>query len=510
MSLSSALSISGTGINAIESQLALISQNVANASTPNYSSEVGATADVTAGGQGMGVVQLPSSRTLDSSLQASVLTQNATVAAAQVSANALSAINATQGAPGSGDDLASLLGDVTNAFTTLADNPPSSADQQSVVTAAQNLTQGINTLSQTYQAQRQTAQDTITTDITSINQTLSNIGALSDQIINLKSLGQSTADLENQRDAAVATLSSLVSVKTLAQPDGDLTVVTSAGVTLPTHTATPLATHDATLGPAATYPGGIPAITLNGVDITSQLTNSGGGLGANLTLRDQTLPTYQGELDEFSNQLSNRFAAQGLTLFTDPAGNLPASTGPNTQSGYVGYAGEITVNPAVAADPSMVRDGTNDVAGSATGASAFTVNPAGGPASFTTLINRVLTYAVGGQAQQGVPQPTVPATGLGANGNLNASYSGQTDLTNLAAALVAAQSNDSAQATTQSTTEAAVQTTMSAKLSSEDGVNMDAQLAQMTVLQNAYGANARIIAAVQSMFSSLLTAVTPG
>ncbi len=98
MSLSSALSISGTGISAIESQLALISQNVANASTPNYATEVAATADVTAGGQGMGVVQMPSSRTLDSSLQASVLTQNATVAAAQTTANALSAVNATQGA----------------------------------------------------------------------------------------------------------------------------------------------------------------------------------------------------------------------------------------------------------------------------------------------------------------------------------------------------------------------------------------------------------------------------
>jgi flagellar hook-associated protein 1 len=37
---------------------------------------------------------------------------------------------------------------------------------------------------------------------------------------------------------------------------------------------------------------------------------------------------------------------------------------------------------------------------------------------------------------------------------------------------------------------------------------VDSQLALMVQLQNAYGANAKIISAVQDMFSSLLQAVT--
>ena len=54
---------------------------------------------------------------------------------------------------------------------------------------------------------------------------------------------------------------------------------------------------------------------------------TGGQLGANITLRDTTLPTYQAELDEFSQNLASRFSAQGLTLFSDPTGNVPAGGG---------------------------------------------------------------------------------------------------------------------------------------------------------------------------------------
>lgn len=507
MGLDSALATAGTGIDAIQTQLALISQNVANAGTPTYATEVAAQEAVTAGGTGMGVRLLPATRLVDTALQATLLGQNAATAGAQTTATALSAINSVQGTPGAGNDLPSLLAGVTSAFTTLAGDPSAAASQQAVVTAAQTLTNGINTISQSYQQQRQTAQDGIVSAVGAINADLGTIGTLSDQIINLKSLGQSTADLENQRDSAVASLSSLVSVRTLAQPNGDMLVIAGGGLTLPTHATNPLTTSGAQLGATATYPGSIPAIKLGGTDVTAALT--GGTLGASITLRDKTLPTYQAELDQFSAQLSNRFAAQGLSLFTRGDGSLPASTGPYTQSGYVGYAGQITVNPAVAASPSLVRDGNLAIAGSPTGASAFTPNPAGGPAAFGTLISRVLDYALGSNAQVGVAQPATPTSGLGPSGTLAAPYAAPADLTGLASTMIASQSADSATASAQASSEASVQTTLSSRLASQDGVNMDQELAAMTQLQNAYGANARVISAVQSMFTTLLMAITP-
>ena len=44
-------------------------------------------------------------------------------------------------------------------------------------------------------------------------------------------------------------------------------------------------------------------------------------------------------------------------------------------------------------------------------------------------------------------------------------------------------------------------------MNTASGVNMDSQMALMITLQNAYGANARIIGLVQSMFAQLLQVV---
>jgi flagellar hook-associated protein 1 FlgK len=137
----------------------------------------------------------------------------------------------------------------------------------------------------------------------------------------------------------------------------------------------------------------------------------------------------------------------------------------------------------------------------------FTVNPADGPAAFTTMINRVLNYTLGSEVQSGVPQPTSRTAGLGPAGNLNAPYVSPPTLGQLASTMVAAQSQDSATTTSQLSTEQAVQTTLSTKLSSESGVDMDTEMSNMIQLQNAYGANARVIAAVQSMWTQLLSSV---
>jgi len=331
---------------------------------------------------------------------------------------------------------------------------------------------------------------------------------MSNEIVAAQAAGQSTADLENQRNAQVSSLSQLISINTLVQSNGNMLITTSSGTELPTNVANPLSTSGANLEPGLYYPGGgVPAITLNGVDVTDQL--QGGSLGANITLRDTTLPTYQGELDEFSQNLANQFAAQGLDLFTDASGNVPAAgSGTPVQSGYVGFASEIQVNPAVQSDPSLVTDGTNAIAGSSTGASAFTPNPADGPSGFTTLITRVLDYTFGADVQSGVAQPASNTTGLGPAGNLNAPYQPQATLAETAAALVGAESSDSDTATSQLDTAQTLQSTLQSTLTSDTGVNMDTEMSDMIALQNAYGANAHVMSAVQSMFNTLLSAVS--
>jgi flagellar hook-associated protein 1 FlgK len=507
VSLDSALSIASGGLANINLQFGVISQNVANAATPGYAREIATQQNVTADGVGMGVRSGPATRNVDDVLQGDLLHGNAAVAGLQTQQTALQAIDTAQGTPGQGNDLPSLLGGLQDAFSKLAADPSNETQQAGVVSAAGTLANAINQISGVYTEQRQGAQDGIATDLDTLNSTLATVGQLSDQIIALKAAGQSTADLENQRDAALQSASSLTDLRVLNQPNGDVMVLTPSGLQLPIHSANQtLSTQNASIGPNAYYPGGgIPGIMLGGVDVTNQLT--GGTIGADIALRDKTLPTDQAELDEFAQNLASRFDAQGLRLFSNVAGAVPASTGSPVQSGYVGFASEIQVNPAVQAQPSLVRDGTQAVAGSATGASAFTPNPSGGPAGFSTLISRVLNYALGSDVQSGVQQPASATSGLGPSGTLSAPYAAPATLADMASSLVGAQGQESASVTQRLTSEQGVQTALQTKISAQSGVNMDTEMSAMITLQNAYGANAKIIAAVQTMWTQTLAMV---
>jgi flagellar hook-associated protein 1 FlgK len=512
MSLAGAISSASSGLANVSAQLALVSHNVANASTPSYAVESIDSQSLTAGGLGIGVLTGPAVRSVDLALQSATLQQNSTVAGLQTTQTALQSIDAISGTPGAGSDLGSLLGNLQDQFSTLLNDPANPTQQSAVVSSAATLAQGINALSNGYTTQRQTAENSIVAEVGAVNSALGTIGSLSAQIVAQQANGQSTADLENQRDAVVQGLSQVLSVNVLTQPDGNMVVTTASGTLLPTAASPgassgassgPLSVTGANVQPGSTYPsGGISGIMLGGVDVTQQMT--GGQLGANITLRDTTLPTYQAELDEFSQNMASQFAAQGLSLFTDPNGNVPAGGGTPVQSGYVGFAAEIQVNPAVLADPSLVVDGNISVAGSPTGAAAFTPNPAGGPAGFTTLITNVLNYTFGADAQPGVPQPVANTTGLGADGTLTAPFAAPATLSDFAAAVTGAEANDSANTTSQLGTEQAVQTTLAKQLTSQTGVNIDQQMSLMIQLQNAYGANAKVISAVQNMFADLL------
>ena len=507
MSLSGALSIAMGGVANIESRLAVVSQNVANANTPGYAAEVGNQISQSVGGAGAGVRSLPVTRLTDATLRAQTLQLVSTVADMTSRQSALQNLDAVQGIPGQGNDLASLVGALGNQFSSLLNQPDSQTAQSAVVGAATILTTAINTISTAYTTQRNAAQSNLVASVASMNLALNQIGSISDQVMTLKAANQSTADLENQRDAVVSRLSGLLNVKTMESQNGDLAVITSAGLTLPTRESSgPFTLANATAVPQSSYAAGtIPGVLLKGQDVTGRL--SGGQTGANIALRDTVIPTYQAELDEFSITISSRFSEQGLTLFTDSTGVVPALPGVPVQAGYVGFASTIQVNPAVSGSPSLVRDGTHAVVGGPAGATAFTPNPPGGSAGFSTLINRVLTYALGSDVQSGVAQAPVNTTGLGPAGTLQAPFSTPAALSDFASSLIGSQAQDSAMVTNQLQTEHAVQTSLTTKLSAETGVNMDAEMASVVALQNAYGINARIISAVQSMWTQLLTAV---
>ena len=454
MTLDGVLNSAASGLDSVSRRIATVSQNVANAGTAGYVRETVAVSSATAGGDGMGVRTGPAARSLDDRLQASALAASAAVVGEQTRSDALASIDAASGTPGAGFDLPSLLGSLRDAFTTLQSDPANAAQQRVVANRADGLARGVNALGQAVSGARQSAQDAAVADVGAANSALHSIGALSDQIIAATSRSESTADLEDQRDRSIRTLSDLTGARVLRQANGDALAV-AGGLVLPLRSATgPFALGTATLAPN-TPAAAVPQLTLGGVPMAGQ--PIGGRLGANLALRDGTLPDLQAGLDQFAQSMASRFELQGLTLFTDDAGAVPALA-------TAGFAQGLRVGAAVVAAPSMLRDGAGIP----------------GAAGSTTLIDAVLDRVLGG---------------------------GAGSLAVAASTLVSKQAGLAADAAGHLATGQAVQSSLDAKLAAGTGVSLDTETADLVRLQNAYAANAKVITAAQAMWTQLLDAV---
>ncbi|MBR0683183.1 hypothetical protein GXW74_22025 [Roseomonas eburnea] len=508
MSLDAALITARSALLHTQRALAASANDVANADTVGHTKKTVASRAVQVDGAGIGVRSLAPTRDVDEALVTELNSRRAAAAGAEVRERLLQAIETAHGNPENGESLGDLTAALRTGFEDLRADPAEAGRQSSLLLDAEALATRLNEVSSAIGDARQEAQDGIVTEVARINASLREIAALTQQIREQTALTGSAAALEDQRDAAIATLSESIEVRALKSEDGNLVLVARNGLVLPLDAkGDAFSTADATIGASSYHGAGgtIPGIMLGGQDVTESL--AGGRLAEYVTLRDQTLPRYQAEADLAAAQLAARFEGQGLRLFTDASGSVPDVTQPYSTSAMLGFAGSIRVNPAVSADPSLLRDGTHAVAGSAGGPSAFTPNPSGGPSGFTTLLDRVLDYTFGAEAQAGVAWDPIPTGGLGPDGLLSSPFGAPATLEGYAALVTATQTADRAAATAARTGADAMVQGLEARFAQRSGVDVDTEMAAMVALQNAYAANARVMSTVQAMWDALLGAV---
>ena len=141
--------------------------------------------------------------------------------------------------------------------------------QQNVITTGQKLAQDINTTSsEVGQLQAQVVSDT-TTSVASFNTTLKQIATLNNQIQAATNAGQQTGSLEDQRDAAINTLSGYTSINIQQRSGGQIAIYTPSGQPL----------VDGPFASQYAY-NGTTLVDSNGNDVSSELT--GGSLQAQL------------------------------------------------------------------------------------------------------------------------------------------------------------------------------------------------------------------------------------
>jgi flagellar hook-associated protein 1 len=164
-----------------------------------------------------------------------------------------------------------------------------------------------------------------------------------------------------------------------------------------------------------------------------------------------------------------------LPLFLD--GSTPI-TGALTSAGSqtTGLAGRITVNSALASSPSsLVAYASNTAVGDSTRPDFL----------LSQMTSASLTYS--------------PTTGIG---SAQQPYSGT--LGNYLSAVISQQSQAATAATNLQEGQDTVVSALQQSFNNQSGVSIDTELSNLIALQNAYGANARVMSTVQQMMATLL------
>jgi flagellar hook-associated protein 1 len=622
MSLSSALSIAMSGLSANQAGLAIVSSNVANASTPGYVSQSLNLVEQGTGGVGTGVQVAGISRALDTYVQSQLRTETSGGGYADQMSSVLQQLQTVYGTPGGQGTLETAFSNLTTAVQGLSANSGTYSAQGAVVTAAQNMAQELNATTQGIQALRTNVQQDIATSVSSANADITQIANLNTQLQGLSPTDPSTATLEDQRDTAINTLSQLMDVRVTTSGNNQVSIYTNSGVQLVGAQASTLSFNGpATLGASNLYStnptqNGVGTITLtspSGATIDMNATNgfSSGQIAADLKLRDTTLVQAQAQVDQLAASMSSALSdtttagtavtsgtQAGFTLdltnmqpgntinltYTNTATNtqqqvqivavgsssvlpLPttSTTSPNTTvigvdvsggiasivsqlnaalgganlqfsnpsgstlqvlngtatgaavssasatittssltsgsaalplftdgnalytgaitgdgSQMTGYAGRITVNPAVIANPSNLT--------------VYSTSPptASGDTTRADFINSQLTTGSFTYS---------PVTGLGSS---STPFTGT--ITSYMQQFLGLQANNATNAQQLQQGQDVVVNTLQQSYNSATGVNMDAQMSNLIALQNAYSANAHVMAVVQSMFTTLLQA----
>ncbi len=392
MALNSALS----GLRVAQQQLNTISNNVANATTPGYTRKLlpQSSQVLNSTGQTIGVQSGVLIRQVDLNLERELWTQISAVSAVDVKASYLDTIEKFHGPADKELSIAAQIAELKDKFAALSDSPSDGFLLQSTLDQAKEVTSKFNDFGKLITQMRNDAQDEMVQTVDRINDLLKTVAGLNGDIKGSANLSRSTAGLEDKRDDAVKELATYLDVTFFMRGDGVMVVQTSTGVQLADERTAEVYFNPSIIGPTTTYPGAVSGVYVGGdplsnpgsFDITP--TNVGGKLGGLIELRDEMLIQYQAQVDELAHKTALRFEAQGLKLFTDSTGTVPADTPPDPSTfppvpvAYVGFASVIQVNTDIINDVRLLQQGTYD--------SDRTI-----PTASNEVIRRVIQFAFG-------------------------------------------------------------------------------------------------------------------
>ena len=338
MALVNGLTSALSGMQTAQSQITLISNNLANVDTQGYTRKTAQQLSNVVAGVGVGVKLGNAERQVSQSLLRSYLGANSQSGLLDKTYDYLTKVENLIGTPSDNNSIAMDVANMQASFETLATNVASSANRYTLVSDAANLASRLNTLSQEIQSLRGDADMEIEEICGDITNKLATIANLNDQIVKYRALGyDGAADLMDQRDEALKAISNYIDINYYTRENGEIVIQTTGGVSLLDRD--PHTLVHGSISRAATdisyANGNINGIMVGDIDITSSIKD--GALKGLIDIRDTLLPSLQTQLDELAgvmkstlNEIYNQGTSypgvvdvfQGTRSFIDPSSQV--------------------------------------------------------------------------------------------------------------------------------------------------------------------------------------------
>ncbi|MEM9581686.1 MAG: flagellar hook-associated protein FlgK [Pseudomonadota bacterium] len=330
MSLTSALANANSGLAAATRTAQVVSSNVANALTEGYGRrEVNLGAAVLGGG-GAGVRVTGVERVVNQVAINERRLSEAASGAAEKEATFYAQLNAVLGSSEDPNSLTGRIAGFEAALISSAATPESTTQLSTAVNAARDLTSAFNSAAKVIQDARQSADQSIANQVSQINDALSIVADLNNQIRTQSVSGFDTTALFDQRQQLVDQISEMIPIQEIPREHGRIALMTSNGTILVEEKAAQFDfSPTSTLVPEMTIQsGGLSGLSISGSATlagSALSAISGGGLAATFALRDEAAVNAQASLDALARDLIERTNAPtvdptiggGPGLFTD-------------------------------------------------------------------------------------------------------------------------------------------------------------------------------------------------
>ncbi len=481
MTITSAFNSALSGLTAAGRATGIVSDNIANALTPGYarrSIEV-----ATNGYSGTGVRVVGVARHTDPVL----LSNRRDADAAQGYASTIADFHAAlENAIGTTDDASSItsrLAEFESALLQAASMPESATRLGLAVTGAKDLASSISSASETLRQTRSDADRSIASQIDRLNAALKNVEDLNQKIQDISGSGGNVNALLDQRQKAVDEINEITPVNIAQRGNGQIALFTDGGAILVDGKAATLSFNlTGETKPHMTVQNNLlSGLEINGIAVnTSGPTSAirGGTLAAQFEVRDVLSVQAQEDLDAVARDLIERFEATGLdnTVSAGQAGLFTDDGNPFSATAPAGLAGRIEVNAIV--DP----DYGGDTWKLRTGLGATTPGEQGDARQLKAFEDALTA------------KRTQPDDRFG-TGDLTAA--------GLSAALLSKVASDNSTSSRALSFASANQAEMT-RIEKENGVDTDAEVQNLILVEQAYAANARVIQVVDELMDTLL------